>query len=175
MLTQWSLWWFEVLLTIGWLWNGFHWSFSSNSTLRHLKSIDANFSLTRLHTETCSKPWNQFKMTVLEMDQLILGISDGKHLLLGWSDTNSDPLISRSNCDPTVTRILRQYYQRPHFLPKDSEDSRLDWIFMGTPGYGAPMHVSSNSLISFEAFQKSSYHLSSCRSTKLAILLGRLK
>ncbi|XP_025017535.1 uncharacterized protein LOC107366324 [Tetranychus urticae] len=53
--------------------------------------------------------------------------------------------IGWSNCDPSITQKLRQYYKRPSFLPSDSEDSRLDWIFMGTPGYGAPMHVSQMS------------------------------
>lgn len=41
-----------------------------------------------------------------------------------------------------VTEVLRKHYQRPYFLPPDAEAKRLDWIFMGSKGYGAPMHVS---------------------------------
>lgn len=37
---------------------------------------------------------------------------------------------------------LRQYYHRPYFLPTTAENEKTDWIFMGSPGYGAPMHVS---------------------------------
>lgn len=36
---------------------------------------------------------------------------------------------------------LRQHYGRPYFLPQYSESSKVDWIFMGSPGYGAHMHV----------------------------------
>ena len=38
--------------------------------------------------------------------------------------------------------ILRQHYDRPYFLPANSESSKTDWIFIGTPGLGAHMHVS---------------------------------
>lgn len=37
--------------------------------------------------------------------------------------------------------ILRQHYQRPYFLPVTAESKKTDWIFMGSNGYGAPMHV----------------------------------
>ncbi len=49
----------------------------------------------------------------------------------------------RSNCDPKAANILRQHYERPYFLPAVSESSRTDWIFMGSPGYGAHLHVSA--------------------------------
>lgn len=39
--------------------------------------------------------------------------------------------------------ILRQHYQRPYFLPPSAESSKTDWIFMGSPGYGAHLHVST--------------------------------
>ncbi|GFS05040.1 JmjC domain-containing protein 4 [Elysia marginata] len=39
--------------------------------------------------------------------------------------------------------MLRQHYGRPYFLPTQSESSKTDWIFMGSPGYGAHMHVSN--------------------------------
>lgn len=49
--------------------------------------------------------------------------------------------VGWSNCDPLVANILRKYYSRPYFLPENSEGSTLDWIFIGTPGYGANMHI----------------------------------
>ncbi|CAG2164130.1 unnamed protein product [Oppiella nova] len=49
--------------------------------------------------------------------------------------------IIRSNCDPLVANALRQHYQRPYFMPQDSEGTKMDWIFMGSPKYGAHMHV----------------------------------
>lgn len=48
----------------------------------------------------------------------------------------------RSNCDNSAANILRQHYTRPYFLPEFSESSKTDWIFMGSPGYGAHLHVS---------------------------------
>lgn len=47
----------------------------------------------------------------------------------------------RSNCDSEAANTLRQHYQRPYFLSQDMESSKTDWIFMGTPGYGAHIHV----------------------------------
>lgn len=47
----------------------------------------------------------------------------------------------RSNCNPDVAKILRQHYNRPTFLPDDSESSAIDWIFMGYSQQGAAMHV----------------------------------
>ena len=44
---------------------------------------------------------------------------------------------------PRVQKILRKHYQRPEFLPGDSESSSLEWIFMGGTGTGALMHVSN--------------------------------
>jgi histone arginine demethylase JMJD6 len=46
-----------------------------------------------------------------------------------------------SNCDSETADILRNHYSRPYFLPERSESSRTDWIFMGTAGLGAHMHV----------------------------------
>ncbi|XP_076459673.1 uncharacterized protein LOC143292892 [Babylonia areolata] len=42
---------------------------------------------------------------------------------------------------PEMRKKLRQYYQRPYFLPDDSETVAEDWIFMGGPGPGADMHL----------------------------------
>ncbi|XP_066997152.2 uncharacterized protein [Anabrus simplex] len=49
--------------------------------------------------------------------------------------------IGWSNCDDRVARILRRHYTRPYFLPVNAESKKVDWIFIGSPGYGAPMHV----------------------------------
>ncbi|XP_069166246.1 uncharacterized protein [Procambarus clarkii] len=49
--------------------------------------------------------------------------------------------IGWSNCDSSAANILRVHYQRPYFLPQAAESSKTDWIFMGTPGYGAHMHI----------------------------------
>jgi hypothetical protein len=38
--------------------------------------------------------------------------------------------VGWSNCDYSTAYLLRQYYTRPYFLPKQSESSKLDWIFM---------------------------------------------
>lgn len=49
--------------------------------------------------------------------------------------------VGWSNCDEKIGAILRQHYQRPYFLPATAESEKTDWIFMGSYGYGAPMHV----------------------------------
>lgn len=49
--------------------------------------------------------------------------------------------VGWSNCNNYASKVLRQHYERPYFLPDESEMSRLDWIFMGTPGYGAAIHI----------------------------------
>lgn len=37
---------------------------------------------------------------------------------------------------------MRKYYSKPGFIPDDAETGDQDWIFMGGPGPGAPIHVS---------------------------------
>lgn len=59
--------------------------------------------------------------------------------------------VGWSNCDPEAASTLRGYYTRPYFLSKDMESSRTDWIFMGTPGYGAHMHIDSVDHSSWQA------------------------
>ena len=59
------------------------------------------------------------------------------------------PYYSRSNCDSAAANELRRHYRRPYFLPETSESSRLDWIFMGTPGFGAHMHVRPDTEMTF--------------------------
>jgi histone arginine demethylase JMJD6 len=59
--------------------------------------------------------------------------------------------VGWANCDKEAGTILREYYERPDFLPKDSESGRRDWIFMGTPGYGAPYHIDNVKYPSWQA------------------------
>nr|QDF21457.1 bifunctional arginine demethylase and lysyl-hydroxylase JMJD6-A [Brachionus koreanus] len=49
--------------------------------------------------------------------------------------------VGWSNCNNFASKVLRKHYKRPYFLPDESEMSRIDWIFMGTPGYGANLHI----------------------------------
>ncbi|KAL3287136.1 hypothetical protein HHI36_001616 [Cryptolaemus montrouzieri] len=49
--------------------------------------------------------------------------------------------IGWSNCFKKGGNILQNYYSRPYFLPYSSENIALHWIFMGSPGKGAPLHV----------------------------------
>ena len=57
----------------------------------------------------------------------------------------------RSNCDAEASDILRQHYERPYFLPETAESTHADWLFMGTPGYGAHMHIDHVFLPSWQA------------------------
>ncbi|CAL8125523.1 unnamed protein product [Orchesella dallaii] len=49
--------------------------------------------------------------------------------------------IGWSNCHPGVASKLRELFPRPDFLPDDSSSSAIDWIFIGSPGLGASMHI----------------------------------
>uniref|UniRef100_A0A069DMI1 Cupin like domain containing protein n=1 Tax=Clytia hemisphaerica TaxID=252671 RepID=A0A069DMI1_9CNID len=62
--------------------------------------------------------------------------------------------IGWSNCLPRIQTILRRHYQRPAFLPVDSESSSLDWIFMGGSGRGAMMHIDAVNRPSWQAMIK---------------------
>lgn len=52
--------------------------------------------------------------------------------------------VGWSTCYDEETRKLREYYDRPYFLPNTAESDMVDWIFMGGPGPGAHMHVSTH-------------------------------
>lgn len=65
---------------------------------------------------------------------------EGEPWYIGWS-----------NCDSNAANVLRAYYQKPYFLPDDSESSRTDWIFMGCPGYGAHLHIDAVGKPSWQA------------------------
>lgn len=68
---------------------------------------------------------------VFNMDESRANLS-GAPWYVGWS-----------TCYDDETRRLRDYYDRPYFLPNTAESDMVDWIFMGGPGQGAHMHVSS--------------------------------
>ncbi|KAG5321192.1 JMJD4 protein, partial [Acromyrmex heyeri] len=59
--------------------------------------------------------------------------------------------VGWSNCDERIGVILREHYQRPYFLPATAESKKTDWIFMGSNGYGAPMHVDDVDYPSWQA------------------------
>lgn len=56
-----------------------------------------------------------------------------------------------SNVQPEIVSVLRSYYKRPIFLPQDGEDSATDWIFMGTSGKGANVHLDNVERPSWQA------------------------
>ena len=50
--------------------------------------------------------------------------------------------VGWENCDKKAVDILRSYYGHPFFMPANAKIfGRPDWIFIGTPGYGAPSHI----------------------------------
>lgn len=63
-------------------------------------------------------------------------------------------MFQRNNCDENATKSLRTQYTRPYFLPTTSESKTSDWIFMGSPGYGAQMHVSKYRFFKFIIIKK---------------------
>ncbi|XP_014219942.1 jmjC domain-containing protein 4 [Copidosoma floridanum] len=66
--------------------------------------------------------------------------------------TGSEPwYVGWSNCDEAIGDVLRRHYDRPYFLPATAETEKTDWIFMGSPGYGAPMHVDDVEYPSWQA------------------------
>nr|KAG5714666.1 hypothetical protein BaRGS_000154 [Batillaria attramentaria] len=70
-------------------------------------------------------------------------------------------LWQRSNCHKEVTKQLRQHYQRPYFLPPDSESVDIDWIFMGGAGSGAPLHCVTSVIRSKTKMPDAAFHVES--------------
>lgn len=52
--------------------------------------------------------------------------------------------VGWSNCNDEAGKALKAFYTKPSFLGNNSENIALSWIFMGGPGDGAQMHVSTN-------------------------------
>ena len=59
--------------------------------------------------------------------------------------------VGWANCDKEAGERFRDLYERPFFLPRDSESGKKDWFFMGTPGWGAPFHIDQVDLPSWQA------------------------
>uniref|UniRef100_H2ZER0 JmjC domain-containing protein n=1 Tax=Ciona savignyi TaxID=51511 RepID=H2ZER0_CIOSA len=59
--------------------------------------------------------------------------------------------IGWSNCEGPAANELRKHYHLPYFLPPELDHSKVDWVFMGMPGYGAPMHVDFVTTSSWQA------------------------
>lgn len=77
--------------------------------------------------------------------------------------TNYTPwYVGWANCDDDAGAILREFYETPAFLPSSpryNTGGRKDWIFMGTPGFGAPMHLDNVKYPSWQAQVISFLHL----------------
>ncbi|XP_045211643.2 uncharacterized protein LOC123563114 isoform X2 [Mercenaria mercenaria] len=68
----------------------------------------------------------------------VFNMSDAR---ANFSEGEAPWYIGWSNCHNEVKNELRNHYERPYFLPNDSESSALDWIFMGGSGPGALIHL----------------------------------
>lgn len=55
--------------------------------------------------------------------------------------SNATWYVGWSNCNDFASSVLRDLYDRPYFLPDESEMSKIDWIFMGSSGNGANIHI----------------------------------
>ena len=51
-------------------------------------------------------------------------------------------LLFRSSNDEFIGKELRRHVKDPPFLPPGFSEHFIAWIFMGSPGPGASMHVS---------------------------------
>ena len=54
-------------------------------------------------------------------------------------------------CYPKASELLQKFYKTPSFLPKHLEAKRFEWIFMGTPGYGANFHIDKEEVPCYQA------------------------
>ena len=52
------------------------------------------------------------------------------------------PLWCRSTYDPIISEALNEHISTPYFIPASLTDQEMSWIFMGSPGPGANIHVS---------------------------------
>ena len=48
----------------------------------------------------------------------------------------------RSTYDPIISEALNEHISTPYFIPASLTDQEMSWIFMGSPGPGANIHVS---------------------------------
>ncbi|XP_066262532.1 uncharacterized protein [Euwallacea similis] len=59
--------------------------------------------------------------------------------------------IGWNNCNDEVGRYLKQFYEKPYFFKNLTEHMSLSWVFMGSPGYGAQMHIDNVHYPSWQA------------------------
>ena len=59
--------------------------------------------------------------------------------------------VGWANCDDEASAILREFYEPPPFLPSLTSAGARDWIFIGTPGFGAPLHLDNVKYPSWQA------------------------
>ncbi len=51
--------------------------------------------------------------------------------------------VCRSTADAEIGESLKEHVDVPPFIPRSiAEDMSMSWIFMGSPGPGANLHVS---------------------------------
>ncbi|XP_066993606.2 uncharacterized protein [Anabrus simplex] len=77
--------------------------------------------------------------------QLVVTNSDFSSLGEVFNSSQAQKLqpwhIGWRNCDERAAAILRQHYGRPYFLPPSGENTKLEWIYLGSPGYRETMHI----------------------------------
>ena len=54
-------------------------------------------------------------------------------------------------CHQKASEVLQKFYDTPSFMPKDWKLNKTEWIFMGTPGVGAPFHLDNVQASSWQA------------------------
>ncbi len=104
--------------------------FPYKTSFRNLRQV---FELETNINNRYDKPWYVLRFIFSLFNKKVIQFSVLRYV--GWS-----------NCNGYASEVLRQHYERPYFLPNESEMSRLDWIFMGTPEYGAAMHIDDGKL-----------------------------
>ncbi|XP_075219532.1 uncharacterized protein LOC142323588 [Lycorma delicatula] len=118
-----------------------------NWTAHHVFSFDFFKKLYEdaIHQDSC-----QFFPYETEFNSLreVFNMSRERALMQGGTDPW---YIGWSNCDDLAGRTLRMHYDKPYFLPPNAENKNIDWIFMGSPGYGAKMHIDNVNLPSWQA------------------------
>ena len=67
------------------------------------------------------------------------------------ADTARDWYVGWAVCQEAVAARLHSLYDRPPFLHPDSTPPKKPWIFIGTPGPGAHVHIDNVDMSSWQA------------------------
>ena len=59
--------------------------------------------------------------------------------------------VGWSTCDEESEEVLSEYFSVPDFFHPSTLFGTKTWFFLGTPGYGAPSHIDSVVLPSWQA------------------------